>query len=116
MVRASDFVKQVVSSTLDRPDGTVETRRDPAVWTLAHRGYSGAGRLNVWVYRAQADALRAGAVLAMECGMDDDPRCTELFEAGRFAAVLKRYEELRPDGHLLRVQAAFLQLDDNEPE
>ena len=109
MVRAADFVKQVISSTLYRPDETVETRRDPAVWTLAHRGYSGSGRLDVWVYRTQADALEAGAVLAMECGMDEDPLCTQLFAAGRWAEVLERYEELSPDGHLLRVQAAFLQ-------
>ncbi|WP_182262808.1 hypothetical protein [Rhodococcus sp. UFZ-B548] len=109
MVRAADFIKQVVSSTLYRPDGTVETRRDPAVWTLAHRGYSGSGRLDIWVYRTQADALRAGAVLAMECGMDEDRQCTELFAAGRWAAVLQRYEERSPDDHLLRVQAAFLQ-------
>lgn len=113
MARAADFVKQVVSSTLYRPDGTVETRRDPAVWTLAHRGYSGSGRLDVWVYRTRADALAAGAVLAMACGMDDDPRCAALFAARRWAAVLQRYEELHPQGHLLRVQAAFLQLDDD---
>ena len=109
MARTAEFVKQVSSSTLYRPDGTVETTRDPAVWTLAHRG--GCGRLDVWAYRTQADALRAGAVLAMDCGMDEDPQCAELFAAGCWAAVLQRYEELSPEGHLLRVQAAFLQLD-----
>ena len=51
MARTADFVKQVVSSMLYRPDGTVEMTRDPAVWTLAHRGYSGCGRLDVWAYR-----------------------------------------------------------------
>ncbi|QTJ67914.1 hypothetical protein HYG77_21540 [Rhodococcus sp. ZPP] len=112
MVRAADFIKQVVSSTLYRPDGTVETTRDPAVWTLAHRGYSGSGRLDVWAYRTQADALRAGAVLAMEAGMDEDPQCVKLYAAGRWSEVMARYEELSPEGHLLRVQAAFLQLDD----
>lgn len=115
MVRAADFVKQVVSSTLYRPDGEGrgEARRDPAVWTLAHRGYSGSGRLDIWVYRTQADALRAGAVLAMECSLDEDPRCTELFAAGRWASVLERCEELRSEDHLLRVQAAFLQPDEH---
>ncbi|WP_016881778.1 MULTISPECIES: hypothetical protein [unclassified Rhodococcus (in: high G+C Gram-positive bacteria)] len=112
MARTAGFVKQVVSSTLYHPDGTIETTRDPAVWTLAHRGYSGCGRLDVWVYRTQADALQAGATLAMDCGMDEDPRATELFEARRWTAVMERYEELSPEGHLLRVQAAFLQLDD----
>ena len=116
MARAADFVKHVVSSTLYHPDGTVETTRDPAVWTLAHRGYSGSGRLDIWVYRTQADALHAGAVLAMECGMDEDPRCADLFTAGHWAAVLQRYEELSPDGHLLRVQAAFLQRSEGESD
>ncbi|MDT2007175.1 hypothetical protein FXW78_26355 [Rhodococcus opacus] len=114
MAKAADFIKQVVSSTLYRPDGTVETSRAPAVWTLAHRGYSGSGRLDVWAYRTQADALRAGAVLAMECGMDEDPKSRELFAARRWAAVMERYEQQHPEGHLLRVQAAFLQLDDGE--
>ncbi|EID76968.1 hypothetical protein W59_25626 [Rhodococcus opacus RKJ300 = JCM 13270] len=112
VARTAGFVKQVVSSTLYRPDGTVETTRDAAVWTLAHRGYSGSGRLDVWAYRTKDTALRAGARLAMDCGMDEDARCRELFDAGRWAAVMERYEELSRDGHLLRVQAAFLQLDD----
>src|ERR1700736_4352478 len=34
------FIRQVVSSRINRPDGTVETTRAEAVWTLAHRGYS----------------------------------------------------------------------------
>lgn len=109
MVRAADVIKQVVSSMLYRPDGTVETTRAPAVWTLAHRGYSGSGRLDIWVYPTQADALRAGAALAMECGMDETRQCTELFAAGRWAEILAQYEERSPDSHLLRVQAAFLQ-------
>ncbi|HEY5858441.1 MAG TPA: hypothetical protein VIW24_31580 [Aldersonia sp.] len=46
--------------------------------------------------------------------MDEDPQCAELFAAGRWAAVLERYEELSPEGHLLRVQAAFLQQDRDE--
>ena len=112
MVRGAEFIKQLVSSTLYRPDGTVETSRAPAVWTLAHRGYSGCGRLDVWAYRTQADALHAGAVLAMECGMDEDPESRELFAAKRWPAVMQRYEECHPQGHLLRVQAAFLQRED----
>lgn len=114
MVHIAEFVEQVVCSTLYRPDGTVETSRAPAVWTLAHRGYSGAGRLDVWAYRTQADALHAGAALAMECGMDEDPRCRKMFAAGRWAAVMEQYEQQRPQGHALRVQAAFLQCDDAE--
>ena len=115
MARTADFVKQVVSSTLYRPDGRVEIAKAPAVWTLAHRGYSGSGRLDVWAYRSQAEALQAGATLAMDCGMDEDAKSRRLFAAGRWTAVMERYEEQRPQGHLLRVQAAFLQLDDGEP-
>ncbi|AWK74312.1 hypothetical protein CBI38_24890 [Rhodococcus oxybenzonivorans] len=109
MVRATDFINQVVSSTLYRPDGTVETTRDPAVWTLAHRGYSGSGRLDVWAYRTQAAALRAGAVLAMEAGMDEDLNVQNCLRQAAGREVMERYEELSPEGHLLRVQAAFLQ-------
>lgn len=83
----------------------------PAVWTLAHKGYSGSGRLDVWVYPTKVTALRAGAELAMACGLDEDATARALFARGRFQAVLGRYEELHPDTHLLRVQAAFLQLD-----
>ncbi|SFO49845.1 hypothetical protein SAMN05216207_107017 [Pseudonocardia ammonioxydans] len=43
------FVRSLEASRLYRPDGSVETERAPAVWTLAHRGYSGGGRLDVWV-------------------------------------------------------------------
>jgi hypothetical protein len=66
------FIRQVVAETIHRPDGTVETSRSAAVWTLAHRGYSGSGRLDVWVYPTKAAALRAGAELAMACGLDED--------------------------------------------
>ncbi len=81
----------------------------PVVWTLAHRGYSGGGRLDVWVYPTQADAERTGAELAMECGLDEDAKARRLFAAGRYAEVMQRYEELAlHQEHLLRVQAAWL--------
>jgi len=111
MARPSDFVKQLTSPTIYHPGGTTESRKDPAVWTVAHRGYSGNGRLDGCVFRTKDAALRAGAVLAMESGLDEDPKSVGLFEAGRFAEILERYEELDPDDHLLRVQAAFLQMD-----
>ena len=44
----------------------------PAVWTVAHRGYSGNRRLDVWIYRDEDTALRAAAELAMSCGVDED--------------------------------------------
>lgn len=105
------FIRPQVASKLYRADGRVETERRMAVWTLAHRGYSGGGRLDVWVYRTRREALFAGADLAMEAGMDDDPQCRALFAASKYTEVLRRYEQTHPDTHLLRVQAAFLQDD-----
>ncbi|MFE9400030.1 hypothetical protein [Streptomyces flavidovirens] len=107
------FIKQLISSRLYRPDGTVETTKDPAVWTLAHRGYSGSGRLDVWVYPSRKTALQEGVKIAMACGMDEDKHATELFAAGRYERVLQRYEDTHPETHLLRVQAAFLQTADD---
>jgi hypothetical protein len=46
-----------------------EEVRVPAVWTVAHRGYSGNRRLDVWIYRDENTALRAAAELAMSCGV-----------------------------------------------
>lgn len=109
--RADRYVRPVTSSWVHRPDGTVETTKDLAVWTLAHRGYSGGGRLDVWVYATEAAALLEGARLAMASGLEDDPQAIASFERGRFQAVLDRYERLNPDTHLLRVQPAFLQDD-----
>ena len=46
--------------------GKLETIcRAPAVWTLADRGYSGGGRLDVWVYPDRAAAELAGAELTL---------------------------------------------------
>ncbi|MFC9931897.1 hypothetical protein [Streptomyces sp. NPDC127190] len=108
----SEFIKPQVASRLYRPDGRVETTREPAVWTLAHRGYSGSGRLDVWVYATKREAQREGAELALAAGLDSDERACEDFEASRYQKVLDLYEESHPDTHLLRVQAAFLQFPD----
>ncbi|MFD7161159.1 hypothetical protein ACFV9C_41700 [Kribbella sp. NPDC059898] len=109
MSRAITFIRQVTSSTTYHPDGTVDTTKDPAVWTLAHRGYSGSGRLDIWVYPTKAIAVREGAALAMACGLDEDEEAVKLFDAHRYEKVLERYEATHPKSHLLRVQAAFLQ-------
>jgi hypothetical protein len=82
----------------------------------AHRGYSGGGRLDVWVYPTKKAALQAGADLALQCGMDQDDKTMTLYRAGRLEAVLERYEELSRPSHVLRVQAAFLQLGEAEAE
>lgn len=109
---AARYVRRIVSSKTFHPDCTVTTTRELAVWTLAHRGYSGGGRLDVWVYPTREAALLAGADLAMQAGLDEDPNAAALFTAGRYAEVLERYEQTHPDTHILRVQAAFLQADD----
>lgn len=103
------FVRQVVSSKLYRPNGIVDTTRSPAVWTLAHRGYSGGGRLDLWVYRTKSAALKAGAVLAMQCGLDEDLTARKYFARGQHSKVLARYEQLRPEYHVLRVLPAWIQ-------
>ena len=107
---ADRYVRRLVSSKTLHPDGSETATDDLAVWTLAHRCYSGSGRLDVWMYPTPAAALAAGADLAMASGMD--PQATRLFAAGRYAEVLERYEQTQPDTHVLRVQAAYLQPDD----
>jgi hypothetical protein len=107
--RPADYIRMVTSSTAYHPDGTKTVEKSPAVWTLAHRGYSGGGRLDVWVYPTKVDALRAGADLALACGLDEtDPEAVRLHRAGRYQAVLDRYEAAHREGFLLRVQPAFL--------
>jgi hypothetical protein len=56
----------------------------PAVWTVAHRGYSGNRRLDVWIYRDENTALRAAAELARSCGVDEDTlHSPNMFRASR---------------------------------
>lgn len=112
----ASFIRQVLSSTLYRSDGTVERTHQPAVWTLAHRGYSGGGRLDVWAYPTKASALKAGAELAMDCGLDNDETARALMESRKYEAVIRRYEEVEPPTHLLRVQPAFLNWPDEETD
>ncbi|MGW0314118.1 hypothetical protein [Streptomyces flavidovirens] len=109
MIVYARFIKQLMSSRLFRPDGTVEATQDPAVWTLAHRGYSGSGRLDVREYPSKKAALHEGAKLAVACGMDEDEQATDLFAGGRYDQVPQRCDDTHPETHLLRVHAAFLQ-------
>ncbi|MDX2733455.1 hypothetical protein [Streptomyces sp. PA03-2a] len=107
---AAGFIRPQIAARTLHPGGTTETRMAPAIWTLAHRGYSGSGRLDVWAYRTEKEAQFAGAKLAMDCGMDEDERAQALFRRGRYQQVMQRYEETHPETHLLRVQPAFLEL------
>ncbi|WP_326581596.1 hypothetical protein OIE69_44590 (plasmid) [Actinacidiphila glaucinigra] len=104
-----ELVHQEIASQTFHPGGRVTTERAPAVWTLAHKGYSGSGRLDVWVYYSEKEALRAGAELAMACGMDEDAAARAYFAAGCYREAMARYEATHGETHLLRVQSAFVQ-------
>jgi hypothetical protein len=93
---ANRFVRRLTSSVIYHPDGTRETTKDLAVWTLAHRRYSGGGRLDIWVYPTKAIASREGAKLAMAAGLDEDDTAIELFAKGRYEAVMSHYERTHP--------------------
>ncbi|MEH6374156.1 hypothetical protein V7793_07420 [Streptomyces sp. KLMMK] len=97
-----------ISAQTFHPDGTTVTELAPAVWTLAHRGYSGPGRLDVWTYPTREAALKAGADLAMACGMDEESKAQALYQGGKYEELLSLYERHHPDTHLLRVQPSFL--------
>jgi hypothetical protein len=113
--RATDtFIRHLISSKTYHLDGEITVTKDPAVWTLAHRGYSTGGRLDIWVYPTKQAALLEGARLALACGMDEDPKAQSLFAKGQYAKLLELYEQTRPEDHLLRVQPAFLQYSDTE--
>ncbi|MBO2461482.1 hypothetical protein [Actinomadura violacea] len=106
------YVARVVASESHHPDGTRTVVEAPAVWTLAHKGYSGSGRLDVWLYASEKAASKAGASLALACGLDEDGAAVKAHRARRYQKVLARYEELHP-GNLLRVQSACFQTDDH---
>ncbi|HCT79289.1 MAG TPA: hypothetical protein DGG94_23135 [Micromonosporaceae bacterium] len=53
----ASLIHQITSSTTHHPDGTQTSTTDAAVWTLAHKGYSGNGRLGIWVYPTEQAAL-----------------------------------------------------------
>lgn len=108
-----EIIIETASTRGDRPQlrAALDSRVDAD--HAAQRGGSAQAAVRG---RAVHPARQAGADLALECGMDQDEKAMALYRAGRFEAVLARYEELSRPGHLLRVQAAFLQLDEAEAE
>lgn len=80
-----------------------ETSRGPAVWTVAHRGYSGSRRLDLWAYSDEQSALRAAARLALDCGLDEDPLAVKAFERREYRSVVDRYRETVPEWQVLSV-------------
>lgn len=109
--RVAAFIRDEIASETYHPSGSVEIEVRPAVWTLAHKGYSGGGRLDVWVYPDEGTALREGAQLALECGLDEYPEIVSLFKRKKYTEILEQYEQQHP-GHILRVQASFFVLGD----
>ena len=96
MSRADRYLRRLVSSQTFRPDGSVSTSHDLAVWTLRT------------AVTAAADASTSGCTrpAMLPCSQAPTSPCRPE------ADVLQRYEHTHPDSHLLRVQAAFLQPDD----
>ena len=103
MTQLADFVHESLA-------GMFEAVRVPAVWTVAHRGYSGNRRLDVWIYCDENTALRAAAELAMSCGVDEEPVAVGHFRQRHCPAVISRYLQTSPDWHVLAVQEAPLML------
>lgn len=101
----SNYVHVIDTAWRLPPGGEVEvTKREPAIWTLAHRGHSGMRRLDLWAYPDEASALRAGAVLGVAC-LDTTGTSVgqRLLDEGRYVEVLAWYEEEMGEWALLRV-------------
>lgn len=111
MAQLSDFVHRSIQSEGFYPQELTSRTYVPVVWTVAHRGYSGGGRLDVWVYPDDQMALLGAAELAMSCGLDEDAIATEHFRKKRYSEVIARYCETSPPSHVLAVQAAPLMRD-----
>ena len=107
----SDFVHQSIQSEGFYPEELKARTYVPVVWTVAHRGYSGSGRIDVWVYLDEQTALLGAAELAMSCGLDEDAVATQHFNAKRYSHVIARYCEKSPPDHVLAVQPAPLMKD-----
>jgi hypothetical protein len=108
-VAAAPYIRNTVVSEMNSPsDGEWirESAYGPGVSTVAHRGYSGNRRLDVWAYADEATALRAAAKLAMECGLDQDPDAARHFKRHHYQAVIDRYNQTSPEWHVLQVQVA----------
>lgn len=88
-----------------RADNRVhEWERGPGIWTVAHRGYSGYRRLDLWAYPDEHSALKAAARLGMECGLDEDEAAAKAYEQQDYRAVLDRHRETAPEWQILTVE------------
>lgn len=108
----SSYLHDFVSRETLHPDGTREVETAPGAWVLAHRGYGGNRRLDLWIYPTRAEALRVGAKFAMDCGLWGDKKACKLYERGKLEEVMERYEELNDEWHVLRVVQGWLQTEE----
>lgn len=91
-----------------RADNRVhEWARGPGIWTMAHRGYSGYRRLDLWAYPDEATALKAAARLGMECGLDEDEAAVEAYARQDYRRVLDRHRETAPEWQILTVELTY---------
>lgn len=65
----------------------------PAVWTFVHRGYSGGGMINVWVYPDRDLAVRAAGrrVVDIMGGLHGDERPGQLWRSERYDDLIALY-------------------------
>ena len=85
-------------------EGHTQIGYGPGIWTVAHRGYSGDRRLDVWGYLSEAAALRAAAQLALDCGLDELPEAAERFKKRQYRWLIDMYNERSPEWQILEVQ------------
>lgn len=88
--------------------GRTEIAYGPGIWTVAHRGYSGGRRLDVWGYRSKTAALRAAAQLALDCELDESAEAVDRFAKGQYQWLIDTYNEQGPDWRILAVQVVNL--------
>lgn len=98
-----------------REDNRVhEWARGPGIWTMAHRGYSGYRRLDLWAYPDEAAALKAAARLGIECGLDEDQAAVDAYARHDYRAVLNRHRETAPEWQILTVELTYFVGDNDE--
>lgn len=98
-----------------RADNRVhEWARGPGIWTVAHRGYSGYRRLDLWAYPDEAAALKAAARLGIECGLDEDQAAVDAYARHDYRAVLDRHRETAPEWQILTVELTYFVGDSDE--
>ncbi len=92
-----------------------EWARGPGIWTVAHRGYSGYRRLDLWAYPPdEAAALKAAARLGIECGLDEDQAAVDAYARHDYRAVLNRHRETAPEWQILTVELTYFVGDNDE--